>query len=122
MPCYVYECEKCSHQFEDFASMLSDPLVKCPKCKKKALNRIPQMTHGFIKLGDSELKTVGHMADRRRDKMSNSEMVEREEKRPKLNKRKYQPWWRTEGKIDRSLSKLSEKQQKEYIKTGKKPK
>lgn len=120
MPCYQYLCEKCKHFFEDFAPMASDPLVKCPKCKKKSLNRVPQLCSGFVKLGDSELKTVGHLCDRRRDSMSGDEIAEKEAKAPKLNKRKYQPWWRKDGKIDRSLSNLTPKQQKKFIETGKK--
>ena len=37
MPTYVYECEKCGHQFEKFQSISAHPLTVCPKevCQKK---------------------------------------------------------------------------------------
>ena len=40
MPTYEYACPKCGHQFEQFQSMLDEPLKKCPKCKKKKLQRL----------------------------------------------------------------------------------
>ena|SRR5579872_3659269 len=37
MPTYVYQCEKCGHQFEQFQPISADPLTNCPKekCKLK---------------------------------------------------------------------------------------
>jgi putative FmdB family regulatory protein len=35
MPTYEYECQKCGHRFEDFASMTAKPLTHCPKCRGK---------------------------------------------------------------------------------------
>jgi putative FmdB family regulatory protein len=37
MPTYVYNCEKCGHQFEQFQSISADPLTVCPKeaCRQK---------------------------------------------------------------------------------------
>ncbi|HTL17058.1 MAG TPA: FmdB family zinc ribbon protein [Patescibacteria group bacterium] len=37
MPTYVYVCEKCGHQFEQFQSISAAPLSVCPKeaCQKK---------------------------------------------------------------------------------------
>ena len=45
MPRYVYElceggCQYCGGRFEVTQSMKDDPLTKCPKCKKKKLNRL----------------------------------------------------------------------------------
>lgn len=40
MPTYDYECDACSHAFEEFQSMLDKPLKKCPKCKKPKLRRL----------------------------------------------------------------------------------
>jgi len=40
MPTYDYRCNACGHEFELFQSM-SDPVKRtCPKCKKKALERL----------------------------------------------------------------------------------
>lgn len=37
MPTYVYHCEKCGHQFEQFQSISAEPLTLCPKdaCQQK---------------------------------------------------------------------------------------
>lgn len=40
MPTYDYVCDACGHEFEQFQSMLDDPLKKCPKCKKQKLRRL----------------------------------------------------------------------------------
>lgn len=33
MPTYDYVCQDCSHAFEHFQSMSSDPLSTCPECQ-----------------------------------------------------------------------------------------
>ncbi len=33
MPTYQYRCDKCGHEFEEYQSMLDDPLDSCPECK-----------------------------------------------------------------------------------------
>jgi putative FmdB family regulatory protein len=40
MPTYQYQCSACKHAFEELQSIKDDPLTKCPKCKKKKLNRL----------------------------------------------------------------------------------
>lgn len=40
MPTYDYVCQDCSHAFEHFQSMSSDPLKTCPQCQKDALKRL----------------------------------------------------------------------------------
>ncbi len=40
MPTYEYECQGCGHRFDEFQSMKDEPLSKCPKCKKKQLQRL----------------------------------------------------------------------------------
>ncbi len=35
MPTYVYECQKCKHQFEEFQSISDPPVQRCPKCRCK---------------------------------------------------------------------------------------
>jgi putative FmdB family regulatory protein len=35
MPTYDYLCEECSHKFEHFQSITSDPLATCPECGGK---------------------------------------------------------------------------------------
>src|SRR5262249_46192015 len=40
MPTYEYQCDACDHQFEEFQSIMAEPLKKCPKCGKKKLRRL----------------------------------------------------------------------------------
>ena len=40
MPTYQYQCKACKHAFEELQSMKEDALTKCPKCKKKKLERL----------------------------------------------------------------------------------
>lgn len=40
MPTYQYQCSACKHAFEELQSMKEEPLTKCPKCKKKKLERL----------------------------------------------------------------------------------
>jgi putative FmdB family regulatory protein len=39
MPTYGYICENCGHQFDEFQSITSEPLRKCPSCSKMRLKR-----------------------------------------------------------------------------------
>lgn len=40
MPTYDYECDACEHRFEQFQSITSEALRKCPKCGKMKLRRL----------------------------------------------------------------------------------
>jgi putative FmdB family regulatory protein len=40
MPTYEYECNACKYRFEELQSFSEEPLKKCPKCKKKKLQRL----------------------------------------------------------------------------------
>ena len=40
MPTYEYECAACKHRFEELQSFSEAALTKCPKCKKKKLQRL----------------------------------------------------------------------------------
>lgn len=40
MPTYEYQCKACKHHFEELQSFSEEPLKKCPKCKKKKLERL----------------------------------------------------------------------------------
>ena len=48
MPTYDYACQGCDHQFEQFQSIKDEPLVQCPKCKKKKLKRLVGSGAGLI--------------------------------------------------------------------------
>jgi len=40
MPTYEYECDGCQHAFEEFQSILAEPLKVCPKCGQPKLRRL----------------------------------------------------------------------------------
>jgi putative FmdB family regulatory protein len=40
MPTYEYECGACGHRFEEWQTITSEPLKKCPSCKKRKLERL----------------------------------------------------------------------------------
>src|SRR5688572_17326636 len=48
MPTYEYQCDACSHNFDEFQSMKDEPLKKCPKCGKKKLRRLIGSGTGII--------------------------------------------------------------------------
>jgi putative FmdB family regulatory protein len=40
MPTYEYVCDACSHGFELRQGFHDEPIVVCPKCKKKRVRRV----------------------------------------------------------------------------------
>ena len=40
MPTYEYQCDACTHNFDEFQSFSDKPLKKCPKCGKRKLRRV----------------------------------------------------------------------------------
>ena len=138
MPIYVYECQHCQAVAEEFQSFNDAPLVKCKTCHRNGLQRVPQVPYLSVKLGTSDLKTVGHLAARNTElygKKIEEERLKEEEKREeermktplfggKFKRAKKQkaerPWWRDTDKIDKSLAKMTPKQMKKYILEGKK--
>src|SRR2546421_12725030 len=40
MPTYEYQCDACDHNFDEFQSIMAEPLKKCPSCGKKKLRRL----------------------------------------------------------------------------------
>ena len=81
MPTYTYLCDKCCKKFELFW-LIKDyqEHPKCEFCSSKKTNRYYQddvaSVMGCVKKSDSELKTVGDLANRNRDKMSEDQKKE----------------------------------------------
>lgn len=78
MPTYSYHCEKCESDFELFfyiKDYIDTP--QCVSCKSKKTHRLyvkDVVTQNCsVKKSDSELKTIGDLANRNRDRMSNDE-------------------------------------------------
>jgi putative FmdB family regulatory protein len=78
MPTYTYECSKCKHVFELFFYIRDyKESPKCIKCHSQNTNRnyicdvATQLTS--VKKTDNELKTLGDLANRNRDRMSDDQ-------------------------------------------------
>lgn len=78
MPSYTFICEDCSKKFELFFYIKDyQEKPKCEHCKSNNTCRSYQddlscLTGSVIK-SDSELKTLGDLANRNRDRLSNDE-------------------------------------------------
>lgn len=57
MPTYQYECEACSHGFEQYQTMTEAKLKKCPKCGKQKLVRLIGSGNGIIFKGTGFYET-----------------------------------------------------------------
>ena len=80
MPTYTYHCDRCSCVFELFfhiSDYVDSP--KCLSCRSKQTHR--SYVHDLmsvsasVKKSDSELKTIGDLANRNRDKLSDDEKI-----------------------------------------------
>lgn len=77
MPEYTYECDKCKSSFSVICSI--SEYKEHPKCDcgSKKTNRLYAedclTINGSVKKSDSELKTIGDLANRNRDKLSEDE-------------------------------------------------
>jgi len=50
MPTYQYRCKSCGHEFEQYQSIIDDPISVCPKCGKPP-HRIITGGAGFLLKG-----------------------------------------------------------------------
>ena len=81
MPTYSYACEKCSNHFELFyyiKDYIDNP--KCIKCGSTQTYReyIKDVStqSSSVRKSDTELKTIGDLANRNRDKMTDDQKIE----------------------------------------------
>lgn len=78
MPTYSYICENCNNHFELFATFATyKERTSCPQCSSKKTYRDyvldASTVNSSVKKSDSELKTVGDLANRNRDRLSEDE-------------------------------------------------
>ncbi len=57
MPTYDYQCASCGHCFEQFQSISTKPLKKCPLCGNDALKRLIGAGAGIIFKGSGFYQT-----------------------------------------------------------------
>lgn len=47
MPTYQYRCSHCGHEFEEYQSIIDEPIEKCPNCSEKP-QRVISGGAGFL--------------------------------------------------------------------------
>lgn len=71
MPTYDYLCKACGHRFEEFQSMSSKPLKKCPVCAERKLDRLIGTGAGVIFKGSgfygTDYRGSGYGSDAKKD-------------------------------------------------------
>lgn len=80
MPTYSYCCNSCDNQFELFFYIKDyTPTPECTKCRSEDTYRMYALDvatqSASVKKSDSELKTIGDLANRNRDKLSEDEKI-----------------------------------------------
>jgi putative FmdB family regulatory protein len=80
MPTYSYNCTKCNHDFELFFYIKDyNSTPQCASCGSNKTERryiIDVATQSSsIKKSDTELKTIGDLANRNRDRMSEDQIA-----------------------------------------------
>ncbi len=83
MPTYDYQCGACDHVFEEFQSITSKPLRKCPACGKQKLNRLIGTGAGVIFKGSGFYQT-----DYRSEGYQKSAKAESDAAKPKTDDKK----------------------------------
>lgn len=81
MPIYTYSCNKCNKVFELFYNLNNyQKYPECLYCKSKQTSReyvLDAISISVsVKKSDSELKTVGDLANRNRDKLSEDQKLD----------------------------------------------
>lgn len=58
MPTYEYMCQSCNHEWEEYHSILADPIKFCPSCKEESAKRMISggSGKGRVELGYHEMK------------------------------------------------------------------
>jgi putative FmdB family regulatory protein len=81
MPAYTFYCEKCKYKFEIICSIkdYSDK-QRCEKCSNsrnviRAYTEDLLTINSSVKKSDSELKTIGDLANRNRDKLTDDQKL-----------------------------------------------
>lgn len=95
MPIYTFYCDKCQRSFEHVSSISSyrEEDVRCDLCNGKKISRsyvddARTIVSGSVKKSDSELKTLGDLAKRNTDRMSNDQKEELKFKHNKYKEEK----------------------------------
>jgi len=95
MPTYEYICENCGHKFENFQSMKSGLLRKCPKCGKIGLKRLIGSGAGIIFKGsgfyETDYRSEGYKKDKEGDKKTTTTAKDAGKKEPETKAKETKP-------------------------------
>lgn len=105
MPTYSYFCNSCFQDFETFCNIKDyTGKAECPSCTSHRTTRKYRedvaTLSSSVKKGDSELKTIGDLAQRNTERMSNDQKAELHDKH---NSYKYQE---SEKKLPAGMSRM----------------
>lgn len=119
MPLYVYECDNCHDTFELRQGFNDKPLKKCKACGKHKLFKVPQIPHTFVY---QPPKTLGHLASKNRDRMSEDEKHAIDPEGLAIAKKREANSRDAFGnKMDKDLFKMNPNQLRKFVETGDKP-
>lgn len=80
MPTYTYICNTCNKKFELFLSFSNySENQQSPCCDSQSYRAYVDdcaQSNGFVRLADSEIKTLGHLAQRNTENMTNDQKQE----------------------------------------------
>ena len=83
MPTYTYFCESCNNSFDLFATITNyKETAKCPACQVSCSRDYGDMLtlNSSVKKSDSELKTLGDLAQRNTERFSDDYKAELQRK------------------------------------------
>ncbi len=118
MPTYDFECEPCAYHTEIKQGFNDPSTLKCPICGEETLNKIFITAPTVFVRG--EATTIGQLADRNTQQMSNMELTAKREG-DKLQK-KISSEVQKKREQHRAIQSMTPEQQTHYIKTGETPK
>lgn len=131
MPLYDYQCTECDEVFEIQHGMHATVNLFCPKCKGGSLGKLLSTPlHVSVRASKSDLSTLGHLAERNTEGMSDDEREyrDREAVTKKIGPRgeilsdgmtREVPEKDKETvKLHKKINKMSPEQKKRYIETG----
>ena len=109
MPTYDYRCDKCGHEFEQFQSITSKSLRKCPECGKSALNRLIGTGAAVIFKGsgfyETDYRSEGYKEAQKKETEAGKEKKEKKKSEStKAEKSKAKPAAKSDSKKDKKKS------------------
>ena len=116
MPTYDYLCESCGHEIKDiYQSFSEDSLKKCSSCGQDSLNRL---IYGGLGTFVKDVKTIGQLADKNWQNMSQYKKSEIEQSRKEQSQANESPLNQFGSASRGQINKMTSEQKKKYIITG----